>query len=98
MAAKPLRAVRAGEKAAPKRSLTITEAAEAGDSMGLLVAMRARIASSVEDPNCPPRDLAALTRRLQDINRDIVALAAKAKQEAAEDASAADEEWDATAL
>lgn len=98
MPSKGLRAVRAGEKAVPKRPLSITEAADAGDSMGLLVAMRARVAASVEDPNCPPRDLAALTRRLQDINRDIEALSAKAKQEAAEDASAADEDWDATAL
>jgi hypothetical protein len=95
----PLRAVAAGE-AAPvkKRRLSITEAADAGDQRELLVAMRARIAKSVEDPNCPPRDLAALTRRLQDINRDIEALDAKAKQEADEDVSAADEEWDAEAL
>lgn len=97
-ARKTLRAVSPDEVPAKKRRLSITEAADAGDQRELLVAMRARIAKSVEDPNCPPRDLAALTRRLQDINRDIEAIDAKAKQEADEDVTAADEEWDAEAL
>lgn len=93
-----LRAVAAGEAPPKKRRLSITEAADAGDQRELLVAMRARIAKSVEDPNCPPRDLAALTRRLQDINRDIEALDAKAQREADEHVSAADDVWDAEAL
>ena len=98
MASKPLRAVSEGEKAPRSRVLSITEAAASGDQLGLLVAMRTRVATSVEDPNCPPRDLAALTRRLQDIGRDIEALEAKARQEAAEDVTHADEDWSAEAL
>jgi hypothetical protein len=97
-AQKPLRAVGPDEVLKPARILSITEAAAKGDQLALLRALRDRVATSVQDPNCPARDLAALTRRLQDISRDIEALEAKAKQEAAEDASAADEAWDATAL
>jgi hypothetical protein len=33
--------------------------------------MRDRIAKTISDPDCPPRDLASLTRRLQDIAREI---------------------------
>ena len=98
VARKPLRAVAPDEVAVPRRPLSITEAADAGDHRELLVAMRGRLARSVEDLNCPPRDLAALSRRLQDINRDIEAIDAKAKQEAREDATVADEGWDAEAL
>ena len=97
MATKRLRAV-APDEAAPKRRLSITEAADAGDQRELLVAMRARVAKTVEDPNCPPRDLAALSRRLQEINREIEALDAKAAQEASEHVSVADEDWSAEAL
>jgi hypothetical protein len=86
------------DETAPQRPLSITEAAEVGDQRGLLVAMRARVAKTVEDPNCPPRDLAALSRRLQEINREIEALDAKAQQEAREDAVTPDESWDAEAL
>jgi hypothetical protein len=96
-----LRVVAPGEtpKAPPKpRKLSITEAAEAGDHRQLLAAMRERVAKTVEDPNCPPRDLAALSRRLQEINREIEAIDAKARQEASEDVSNADEAWDAEAL
>lgn len=93
-ARKPFRVVGADEK----RRLSITEAAEAGDHRELLVATRARVAKAVEDPNCPPRDLAALTRRLTEINREIEAIDAKLLQEAREDVSVADEEWDASTL
>jgi len=86
--------------AEPTKPKTITEAAEAGDQRELLVAMRRRVAATVQDPACPPRDLAALTRRLQEIGREIEALDAKAKQEAAEDGDTGtpDEDWDSEAI
>lgn len=93
---KPLRSVKAGEKK-PKR-LDVAEAAESGDHRALLVAMRDRIAKTVRDPDCPPRDLAALTRRLQDIAKEIESIDLRAKQEADEDAIAPDEEWNSEAL
>lgn len=84
---------------APKKLLTITEAAEDGDQRELLVAMRRRVATTVEDPNCPPRDLAALSRRLQELSKEIAALDVKARQEAEEDGSSTpDEEWDEEAI
>lgn len=81
----PLRAVAPDEAAPkPKAPLTVAAAAATGDSKQLLLALRDRVARTVEDPNCPPRDLAALSRRLQEINRDIEAIVAREKQEAAE--------------
>ena len=96
----PLRAVTADEKAPRKAGPTkVAEAAASGDQRQLLVAMRERISRTVDDPNCPPRDLAALTRRLDDIAEKIAAMDLRAKQEAAEDADvAADEAWDASAI
>lgn len=80
MARKPLRAVADGESALPK---TITEAADHGSTRDLLVAMRSRIAKAVEDANTPARDLAALTKRLVEVVRDIEAIDARDEQEVA---------------
>lgn len=99
--ASSLRAVGADEKPPVKKpAKSIVQAATDGDQLELLVAMRGRVATAVQDPNCPPRDLAALTRRLQEIAREIDALEAKARQEADEDAESRtpDEEWDAEAI
>ena len=94
----PLRAVKADDKPAEKHKATVIEAAEGGDHRELLVAMRERIARTVSDPSCPPRDLAALTRRLQDIAKEIDVLDLRAKQEAKEDGVSDDEAWDDEAL
>ena len=59
-----LRAVKPGETPAPKKKQTVEQAATSGTHRDLLVAMRDRIAQAVSSPDCPPRDLAALTRRL----------------------------------
>jgi hypothetical protein len=62
--------------------------------------MRRRVAETVQDPNCPPRDLAALSRRLQELSREIEAIDVKVRQEAEEDGGSAtpDEEWDEEAI
>jgi hypothetical protein len=61
--------------------------------------MRERIAQTVSNADCPPRDLAALTRRLQDIAKEIEALDLRAKEEASESGGVdQDEAWDAEAL
>ena len=96
-APKKLRAVEPGEKPAVKMS--VAQAAACGDHRSLLVAMRERIATTVSNPDCPPRDLAALTRRLQDISKEIEALDLRAREEGADAADvAADEDWSAEAL
>ena len=95
-----LRAVKDDEKPPPKtKKLTVSQAAATGSHRELLVAMRERIAKTVSDPECPPRDLAALTRRLQDIAKEIESIDLRAKEEG-EDANdvAEDESWDSEAL
>lgn len=95
-----LRAVGKDEKpAAPKKKQSVSQAAASGDHRSLLVAMRERIAQTVSDPDCPPRDLAALTRRLQDIAKEIEAIDLRAKEDGADAADAAgDAEWTPEAL
>ena len=96
-ARKNLRAVGADEK--PPARMTVSQAAASGDHRALLVAMRERIAQTVTNPDCPPRDLAALTRRLQDIAKEIEAIDLRAKEDGADAADVAeDEAWDAEAL
>jgi len=87
-------------RAAQKPVMSVEEAAATGDQRDLLLALRKRVATTVNDPNCPPRDLAALSRRLQELGREIEALDAKAKQEAAEsgDNRTPDEDWNAEAI
>lgn len=96
----PLRAVAEAEKPKTReKRATVAEAAATGDHRALLVAMRERIAKTVSDPDCPPRDLAALTRRLQDIAKEVEQIDLRTKQEASEDAdSGADDEWSDEAI
>jgi hypothetical protein len=95
---KPLRAVSADEKAAPTKPKTVTEAAKGGTPRELLVATRDRIAVAVENPNTPARDLAALTKRLMEIAREIESIDARTEQEAIEGGITPDEAWDEEAL
>ena len=94
----PLRAVAADEKPARKAPRNIVEAADEGTARDLLVAMRNRIARTLDEPNCPARDQASLSRRLLEIRKEIEAIDAAAEQEAAESAEVADEAFDAEAL
>ena len=96
----PLRAVRPDEPAhACVKPKSVTEAADSGTTRELLVAMRARIAKAVEDPNTPARDLAALTKRLVEVVRDIEAIDARAEDDRREEsADVADGAFDASAV
>lgn len=96
----PLRAVGDDETPAPTppKPKSVTDAANNGTTRELLAAMRTRIARAVEDPNTPARDLAALTKRLVEVVRDIEAIDARDEQEAQRAGPVADEEFDATAL
>ena len=94
-----LRSVGDSETAPKRPTLTVEQAAAKGTHRDLLVAMRERIAKAVSDSKCPPRDLAALTRRLQDIAKEIEAIDLRAKEEGADATDVAeDEEWDEEAL
>ena len=82
----------------PVRKKSVAQAAELGDHRGLLVAMRERIAKAVSAPECPPRDLASLTRRLQDISKEITAIDHAEKAEAERGGQTEDEAFDASAI
>lgn len=99
MATKRLRAVAPGEQPpSRRRTKNVTEAAKGGDHRELLVAMRDRIAAAVSNPDCPPRDLASLTKRLQDIARDIAAIDAQQADEASGEGGDVDDSFDASAI
>lgn len=94
----PLRVVKADEKPTPrrKRKLSITQAAARGTVREQLVALRDRVAKTVEDPNCPPRDLAALSRRLMEITKEIDAIDVRdAEESGGAGAETADGSWEA---
>lgn len=90
-----LRAVQPGEKPPARAPKTILEAAESGDRLQELVAMRRRLAKSLDDPNTLARDLASLSRRQLEISREIEDLKRRADEEAEESAVTPDEEWEA---
>ncbi|MEU7843939.1 hypothetical protein AB0B39_23600 [Micromonospora sp. NPDC049114] len=97
--AAPLRVVAAGEVPPPPvKPKTVTEAADRGTTRELLVAMRSRIATAVEDPNTPARDLAALTKRLTEVVKDIEAIDARDDQEAERAGPVSDEAFDSQAI
>lgn len=87
-----LRAVAADEQATPRKPLTVRAAADAGDRRGLLVALRARIASDIDNVNTPARDLAALSRRLLEIAKEIEAIDAHDEGDAVGAAAATPDE------
>lgn len=95
-----LRAVKPGEAAPPKKPAppkTVAQAAASGDQLALLESMQTRIAKTVDDPHTPARDLAALTRRLHEIAKDIAAIRAAAEgDDVADAADTPDEEFNGT--
>lgn len=80
------------------RVLTVDVAAREGTQLEKLVAMQIRVADAVADKSCSPRDLAALTRRLQELDRSIEALRLELKEEADDGEATPDEAWDEEAI
>lgn len=68
--------------ASPK-ALTVAQAAESDNRLQLLIALRSRISKTIDNSNTPPRDLAALSNRLLDIDKEIEQLHAEDSEEAA---------------
>ena len=69
-AARKLRAVKDGETA-PTAPGSVLDATEHGDNRDVMVMLRRRLAASIDDPATPARDLAALTRRLLEVDKTI---------------------------
>ncbi len=70
-------------------------AAESGDELAMQLAMRRIVAERIADPKCPSRELASLTKRLHEINREIKSIE---ESEEDEDAITPDEPFDPTSL
>lgn len=102
MARSHIRAVGPDETAAepevPAVPKTVLEAAESGDRMAEMAAMRRVIAKALDNELTSPRDLAALSRRQIELSREIDALRRQKAEEDAEDDVAADEEWSEEAI
>ena len=90
-----LRPVQPEERAEKPRKLTVIEAAALNDHREMLVALRARIARSVEASWTDPVALAALTRQMVFISKELSVLDARAEDDAVgEAARTPDEAWD----
>jgi hypothetical protein len=89
-----LRPVEPGETAEKPRKLTVAQAAAEGTHRELLVALQGRIAAAVQAPNCNPVALAALSRQLVLISKELSTIAARVDDEISEAAQTPDEAWD----
>ena len=93
MARKPaLRAVGADEK--PDRPKDVSSAVKTGTPRDVNIAMQDRIAKAIDAEDIRGADLAALSRRLHELRKDLAAIDAQA-QEAVEDESLGDAAWEA---
>lgn len=98
--ARVLRSVPPGDAAAvkPVRAKSVVDAAKSGTYLELQEALRDRLAVAIGSPDCLPRDLAALTRRLQEVVRDIESERLRLQQEAEERGATGDEDWDSSVI
>lgn len=79
--------------------LTVTEAADSGNDLALMIAMRSIVAARIQDESTASRDLASLTKRLTEINQEIKSLNAQEEQRAEENGRIReDEAFDASAV
>ena len=90
----PLRAVGADEKAQPVRPESVSKAVEVGSQRDVNIAMQDRIAKAIDAEDIRGADLAALSRRLIELRKELSALDAQAR-EVAEDESVDDAAWTA---
>lgn len=75
---------------------TVAQAVKDGSSKDVLMTLRARIAQTIDDPGTPPRDLAALSRRLVDIDKELRSMDVAEREEVVQGGElSGDEEWEA---
>ena len=88
-----LRAVMPGET--KRHPMTVSEAVERGSLRDQYVAMRARIAKAIDAPVIRGADLAALSRRMHELGREIAVLDARESEEGDGGTATPDEHWEA---
>lgn len=77
----------------------VLAASETGVERDLLVALRRRLASALDDPRTQPRDLSAITARLREVSKDLAALdVQEGGDDLGEAAATPDAEFDPEAL
>lgn len=91
---KHLSVVAPDTKAAPVRPESVSKAVESGSPRDVNIAMQDRIAKAIDAEDIRGADLAALSRRLHELRKELAAMDAQAK-EAAEDESVEDAAWEA---
>lgn len=97
----PLRVVTDQPAAKKRRSYrSVASARRNGDRLDVLLAMEARLAGLIDNPNTPAKDISPLVRRLQEVGRDIEAIReqGQAQEDVAVRAATDDERWDADAI
>ncbi|MFL6047905.1 MAG: hypothetical protein ACJ72M_22690 [Propionibacteriaceae bacterium] len=93
--ASKLRPVEPGERAEKPKRLSVVEAAAQGDHRAMLVALRDRLAQSVASASTNPVALAALSRQMVLISKELSVLDAVAEGDpVAVAARTPDEAWD----
>ncbi|NUR28495.1 MAG: hypothetical protein HOV76_32335 [Hamadaea sp.] len=94
-----MRAVSPEERRSPRKApSSVAQAVESGTRRDELVAMRTRIAKAIDDPNIRGADLAALSRRLLEIGKEIEAIDSAAEQEDRDANPSPDEAFDSSAI
>jgi len=97
-AKRSLRPVQPDERAEPAKVMTLLESLEGGGTVrDQAAALRLRIAKKIEDPTCPTRDLASLSKRVIELTTIIEQWDAAHKHDD-ESTPAADERYDSTAV
>ena len=80
--------------APPARPESVSAAVQAGNPRDVNIAMQDRIARAIDAEDIKGADLAALSRRLHELRKELAGMDAQAK-EAAEDESVEDAAWEA---
>lgn len=93
----PLRAVQPHERAV-SNPVTIEQAADRDDELWQLRLTRRVIARKLDDPNCAARDMAALSKRLMELGKEIAAIEARAVEDSGSHVEVTDGEFDASAV
>ena len=91
-----LRPVKPGEVApATKRPESVSQAVTDGSPRDVNIAMQDRIAKAIDAEDIRGADLAALSRRLHELRKELAAMDAQAKEVAEDDAAVEDAAWEA---
>lgn len=92
----PLRSVGADERLEqPKRPDSVSAAVVAGSPRDVNIAMQDRIAKAIDAEDIRGADLAALSRRLHELRKELAAMDAQAREAQEDEQVTADAAWEA---